>query len=329
MDTLIRFRGEYTPRNAVMLVVVMASTLFLASCCWNQKQNSASIRSYGGVWLEYYSDEQAHPQLLQEIKRQKEKYPDPNEFSTLYLKDGHLYTTYIVARLAGFDKSRAYLLSYFSQLPDEEKEFTGVCGAFSISPTHRRQIMSTLHSLHGGSTEAVLKRQRTLQSLVANMIRDKTSEDWKIGIVLHSYADSFAHTYMKEGRLVAYDRWVGHLWHGHRPDTIAFYPEKYKSYVAHLFDAINVKNKDKVVLTRIFDLIPMLTNDRRRAVDKFRELAETLEFEKEDYNEIGEQTRKRLDNKDIEGVIDLMEHRIRISGTERNDVTMMDLKILR
>jgi RHS repeat-associated protein len=63
--------------------------------------------------------------------------PDPNPYryvgnsptnatdpSGLYNASGHFYTTYLVAIVAGLSSDEAYRLAYYSQLPDQDAEFS-------------------------------------------------------------------------------------------------------------------------------------------------------------------------------------------------------------
>jgi hypothetical protein len=172
-----------------------------------------------------------------------------------YEIDGHLYTTFVVAVLAGLPVGRALELSWGSQVPDANRQFTAVSAAWnSLWNSHSRSIMRTLHSLHGGNEQAVMKRRHDLKVLVAGSLARK-EPDWKVGLMIHAYGDSYAHTYLKHGKEVAYGIPHGHAGDGHTPDKIGEFPEKYLAYVGQLYQDLGGHGDPVQRLDRIHRIV--------------------------------------------------------------------------
>lgn len=215
------------------------------------------------------------PELLEEIARQEKIYPDQSVGAQRYGRPGHQYTTFIVAALAGFSKEKAHKFAYFSQFPDDVKKFSATSAAIQLfNLTYRKQIMATLHSLHGGGENDVLKRRKDLKEFIQDGIETGSLEDYQIGLSIHAFADSYAHTKMKDGELVAYGYGVGHLFHGHTPDVIAYYPDKFRDYSCELFKALSLKTKCGKELKEFLSMIDRLKTSRDEELLKFEEYAQ-------------------------------------------------------
>lgn len=224
------------------------------------------------------------PEVLKEIKRLEEKYPEKSVGQPKYERSGHQYTTFIVAREAGLNSERSYRLSYFSQLPDDEKEFSATLAFFYLFDLeYRKQIMGILHSLHGGDHNAVLKRRRDLKDLIYNGIKNKSLEDYQIGLLIHAFADAYSHTAVHNGKLKAFDYTWGHLFHGHKPDIIAYDPELYREYACELYKALSLESSCLPQLNDLFKMIKGLEISRNIELPKFETYAKATWFFNEDY----------------------------------------------
>ncbi len=214
------------------------------------------------------------PELLKEVEQLEKEYLDVSGVAK-YRRAGHQYTTYIVSMAAGLGRDRSYELAYFSQFPDDEKRFSATLAAiYLFTPKYRREIMAVLHSLHGGNHEAVLKRRRSLQELVAQGIAEGTLKDYQVGLIIHALADSYAHTKEEDGKLVAFGYAVGHLFHGHEPDLIAYAPEKYKAYTCALFEALSQRTTCTSELAELHAMIERLKKQRNTELPKFEAYAQ-------------------------------------------------------
>ncbi len=240
------------------------------------------------------------PTLLKEIGRLEKKYPQVEKGHPKYRKSGHQFTAYIVARLAGLKKDRAYKLAYFAQFPDAEVEFSATMAfLYFWDLQYRKNIMSVLHSLHGGDHVAVLKRREDLKQLIYDGIRTQSLEDHQVGLIIHALADSYAHVKGDEDRLEAFGYGVGHLFHGHKPDIIAYAPERYKKFACALFQALSTTKDCMPVLEQLFSMIQRLEVSRDDELLKFEVFAhEILDFNDKKYEQDGEAWRNLVD-KDV------------------------------
>lgn len=170
--------------------------------------------------------------------------------SFLYEQDGHLYTTLQVAKEAGIDAKRAFVLSYYSQYPDIDPEYeaTPVALKYILWPPQwrwRDDITGRLHSLHGGNSEAVSERREELAQAVRESLADQ-SLDWRSGLLIHALGDSYAHTKsaFRTPSEHAYGKIIGHAipsLMGRSPDDIcdADNIPKYVGYVSALRKVMN------------------------------------------------------------------------------------------
>jgi hypothetical protein len=173
----------------------------------------------------------------------------------LYEIDGHLYTTFVVAMLAGMPVARAAELSWGSQIPDENRRLTAVSAAWnSLWNHHSRSIMQTLHSLHGGDAQAIHERRDDLKVLVSIGIA-QGEPDWKVGLMIHAFADSYAHTHVEHGTEEAYGIPWGHGGDGHTPDQIGNFPQKYLAYASNLYQALAGGRDPGAALARLRGIV--------------------------------------------------------------------------
>lgn len=199
-----------------------------------------------------FSPEEAIPKAL-----------DCASFGLEFVENGHLYTTYKVAILAGLDVQNALVLAYFSQYPDIDSEFNAVNQIENtlLDPEHRSLIMSKLHSLHGGNSAQIYTRKNQLGSSIKDLLASE--QYWKAGILIHSLGDAYAHTTGKLGDKdeKAYGPIFGHakdslldLLPGIRrdPDDIdrKIVREKYVAYVLDLFDLLRTPDANHSELNK-------------------------------------------------------------------------------
>lgn len=186
--------------------------------------------------------------------------------SLMFGPDGHLYTTFRISEFAGVDPQISYILAYFSQYPDIDKNYD----AFTLwkNPLNwvgdksdwKDFILSKLHSLHGGGSEQIKERKEKLANLIKQFISKK--EYWKAGVLIHSLGDAYAHTKdeINSASEEAYGVKMGHGLDtilGKDPDDLArtIVKKKYIEYVNHLFSILSLENADKTGLQLYCDSI--------------------------------------------------------------------------
>ena len=250
------------------------------------------------------------PELLREIERLERLYPEQSPGAPKFDRSGHQYTTFIIARIAGLDRELSHKLAYFSQFPDDVTKYSATNAAvFKLfNQTYRKQIMATLHSLHGGGEDAVLSRRKILKDLIQDGIQNKTLEPYQVGLVIHAFADAYAHTTVENGKLVAFGSRVGHLWHGHDPDIIAYDPPKYKEYACNLFMALAMKNTCQPYTDDLMKMIEGLKKSRNAELMKFESFSkEKYQFSENYYSQGGKEWEKNVREEDVISTIKLME----------------------
>lgn len=220
-------------------------------------------------------------------------------------KDGHQYTTFIVARLAGWDVEPAVELCWGSQIPDETKWFTAVWGAVPtvFGSRYHRSLMTTLHSLHGGSAKAVMRRQGDLQDLVTRQHASKAMQPWQIGLIIHAFGDSFAHV-RDDGRAFGYP--LGHALAGHGPDTISTHKDAYIPYVKALFASLAGKPANEE-LAPLFAVVETLTANEDDSVTKMATYAIKLGLTPAIDKAAREKWKTKISRHDIEATMAIME----------------------
>jgi len=192
--------------------------------------------------------------------------------NTRFESDGHQYTTYLVARMAGYNVSEAYVLSYYSQYPDLNLKYsaTWVSIIHLLNPftqKWRSDITGVLHSLHGGDNISVERRRKDLSNAVRGQLSISPLQYQQAGLIIHSFGDSFAHTKnaYKTPEEKAYGTFIGHALDLHEPDQVARSDvfEKYSAYVTHLFHALNIQGNgnEKALMDYIENLRPLVCDD--------------------------------------------------------------------
>jgi len=160
------------------------------------------------------------------------------DLNGLYGEAGHFYTTYLVARAAGYSQAAAYKLAYYSQYPDEDSKFDAI-------GSKRLDVQYYLHSLRGNDPT---KLREYLECLLKS---GKFTEEEK-GLLVHALGDTYAHAYPEiarrpgrsgqpyaTGNEVLYSPGLGHALAGHTPDYIGNNPAKYGRYVDQLYSSLS------------------------------------------------------------------------------------------
>ena len=310
-------------RITLGLLFVFAICFLGAQPIQIEDQDTTKLAS--GLELESYAEEPVNEELFEELNNQIKNNPDASKKPAafvLYDRGGHPYTTFIVAQIAGYDLDRSYILSFFSQLPDEERQFTATNGFWYINPEQRLLVMSTLHSLHGGVAAKVIDRRSDLKNILYSSIRDKTLDDWQIGIILHAYADSYAHTKGEGSNLKAYGYVIGHAMHPFKTDTIAYYPDKFKEYVKNLFEVLNVNNYNENVLNDFYKYIDQLSKNRWIALGQLYGLAMTKGYNQKDCDEKGKAIRMNIKPDDIITLMKNVERSFSASDKQTGNLTI-------
>lgn len=168
-------------------------------------------------------------------------------FYFYYEQDGHLYTTYKVAKEAGFSEKRALMLAYYTQYPDIDVDYLAVPVAIRnlLWPPGwewRDDITGGLHSLHGGDSDAIMARREELANILRDTLQDEKL-DWMSGMLIHALGDAYAHTkneYLRPEEK-AYGKVFGHACaslFGNSPDKICREDnkDKYLGYLQSLRD---------------------------------------------------------------------------------------------
>jgi hypothetical protein len=115
--------------------------------------------------------------------------------------------------------------------------------------------------------------------------------DYQAFLLLHAYADSYAHTYDSiNGFEYAYGPPLGHLFNGHWPDIIGNDIGKYQNYVLNLYQALGGKNpgtnqylKDLLTFAATLPFYPILDF----ASEQYGALRSSLDMERLARQELG------------------------------------------
>jgi hypothetical protein len=181
-------------------------------------------------------------------------FPDPS-FTT----DGHLYSTYLVARYEGINQIDAYTLAYYSEYPDIDGNFKAT-SAFIFSPHWRSDVRKVLHSLHGGDLDAIEVRRKALKMALSDSLNQAPPNYWQAGLIVHAFGDAYSHTTKELGdpNQEAYGSIICHLHHWKTPDQIArrkVFP-KYREFIEQLYNVIDVEGgADSGLLTEFLNTI--------------------------------------------------------------------------
>jgi hypothetical protein len=185
-----------------------------------------------------------------------------------YKSDGHLDTTYLIARYAGWDALSAAQLAYFSQAPDdfpiEYSAPSGTARLFLLQFDRAHLLSSVLHSLHGGGTDDVQARQRNLAALLNAQLAGHRGEQnfvdmWKAGFAIHAMGDSYAHVWginQQQAGQMSYNPVVGHIldgWVRGNPDIIGDNVDNYERFARALFDVLAMPGADREALDAYLD----------------------------------------------------------------------------
>lgn len=179
-------------------------------------------------------------------------------FAAFYGPGGHKFTTFCMARAAGFSKERSYVLSTYSQEPDDQAwmnatSFSNIVTAFGSKTIALKNI---LHSLHGGNPGAVETRRSAIEGLIEKKLASMDPRtDWEVGLLVHAYGDAYAHT---DENGDAYSPGIGHLLHWHGPDDIYNDIDKYMLYAGNLYElfrAVGGGPKDPAMLVQLKNLL--------------------------------------------------------------------------
>lgn len=183
---------------------------------------------------------------------------DRSEFE----EDGHLFTTLAIAELAKFSDQRMVTLSYYSQYPDIEKKYNAVPVSlkYLLIPwkwTWRNDITGALHSLHGGKRKQIDQRRHSIRQALSETII-KPELDWLSGLLIHAFADSYAHTKhnYNSKKEKAYNVWIGHAIPSifrDSPDCIAANKPKYIGYVNDLYNVLKSDTSNDIDFNLFID----------------------------------------------------------------------------
>lgn len=309
--------------NSLLRPAVLIQGLFVAFLLWTTtstaEQESTPRKS---VTFEEEMDAQralfsTAPAVLSEVARLREHMPKRSTGAAKYKRSGHEYTTYIVATLAGLDPERAHILSYFSQYPDDEIRFSATMAFFYLwDLEYRKQIMAVLHSLHGGDRKAVTQRRMALRNLLAENIRNGKLSDPELGLIIHAFADSYAH--VNSDNLQAFDYAFGHLFHGDSPDIISHDQSRYEEYACKLFNALSERpNLDCAAsLKQLFNLISSLSASGDDELPEFKTYAKQLGFNALLYDNLGQRFDNESGKKHVLHAIHAIENAIDLTPIE-------------
>lgn len=218
-------------KNKGYIFSVLVVSIMLAGCAANKITGEQEPLSAAGVCMK--------------------KLPPPPDPRLEFLPDGHLYTTLSIADIAGYDEPRQFLLSYYSQYPDIDTDYESVPVAlkYIFLPWKwewRNDIVGGLHTQHGGGRSVIDERRRNISRALSETLPDPQL-DWLSGLLIHAYADSYAHTKnaFNSEKERAYNVWIGHALPsllGEDPDSIktGTTETKYLGYITALYNDIKL-----------------------------------------------------------------------------------------
>ncbi|MDJ0826320.1 MAG: hypothetical protein QNJ16_12520 [Rhodobacter sp.] len=198
-----------------------------------------------------------------------------HDFQVEYTITGHAFTVGILANYAELDKrlgeSNADLerqLVFYAQAPDAYKyrymAFPAPQLKLLHNPTEAKRLLRVLHALHGMRGEALQKRRDHLRkALIWHLHSDEAKsnpEPWKIGLLLHAYADTFSHTCTFCDQETAYGPVLGHVYWP-SADKIGKYPEKFKRYTKTTLSALTLDDTGAEKLDRLLSRIDEIARD--------------------------------------------------------------------
>ncbi len=176
---------------------------------------------------------------------------DETKMRPLYNIFGHLDTPYLIARFAGRSEDESLWLSFYSEYPDESKDFSATGQFFNFGKEWRGFIYNKVHSLHGGNYKEIKKRRSDLKNSISKALTEPNIR--KAGLLIHALGDSYAHTKGKLNTIdeKAYGETIGHGLASlcfHDPDK-AFRisnRDKYIEFITELFNLLKTENADEV-----------------------------------------------------------------------------------
>lgn len=195
-----------------------------------------------------YADQKLSPVKATDVCMQR--------LSNKFNEYGHSYTTFMIADLAGRSEKETLALTYFSQYPDEDKEYDAIVNAIKnkipfLGGEFSRDAVRKLHSLHGGGRAIIDGRRKSLENAITVNLKNQ-NDLWKAGLLIHAYADTYAHTEGKYGAKdeEAFGPFAGHAFHsifGKDPDKFTDKNNipKYSAYVDHLFKLLKTNKADE------------------------------------------------------------------------------------
>lgn len=241
----------------------------------------------------------------------------PSQVSTevganTYGIDGHQWLTLRVAMAATDDFTLSHGLAYYAQYPDIDSSYNAIYLAPKIHlPDWQEAIMGNLHSLHGGGYCEVYQRRRALQALIDQSFNEKKTDVVKIGLLIHAFGDSYAHTrgdFGSEGES-AYGKPFGHLIDsilGNDPDKIKNAPLKARAYAKKLFSVLSSEStENSIVIDMILEDISNCRSNTCGLIDDFYS-AEDEEDSHEKLAEFTECMNSRSKKISKEKVLDLV-----------------------
>ncbi|MBI2398938.1 MAG: hypothetical protein HYV17_14210 [Xanthomonadales bacterium] len=166
-----------------------------------------------------------------------------------YGEAGHYYTTFIVARMLGYQSREAKTLALYSQLPDEIGTFDAIhqpiratlrTVGYAMMPEWASSAVLQPEPARVYDTETVQDYFHALTGFDARVETRVSAETVAsartlevAGLGIHRLADSFAHRRTDDPSKM-YVEPLGHLFGGHAPDEISTRPELYGDYVETL-----------------------------------------------------------------------------------------------
>jgi hypothetical protein len=244
-----------------------------------------------------------------------EQLPPPPEF----LQDGHLYTTLSVSNIAGYDEARQFLFSYYSQYPDIDSDYEAVPVAikYLLLPWKwewRNDIVGVLHSQYGGGRSAIDERRQKISNALSQTLTDPQL-DWLSGLLIHAYADSYAHTKntFNSKEEEAYNVWIGHAFptlFGQSPDNIKteISEPKYFAYITDLYSNLKLDVGDDQRFIKFKDFVDRLEcNDG--ACPNFNALYNNqpvVDTRIDEFIQCMNETSRQLSKEEIQKAIDLI-----------------------
>ncbi|MEP3427267.1 MAG: hypothetical protein ABJN98_01170 [Roseibium sp.] len=254
------------------------------------------------------AESQGSPDVEAKIVRLKEQYPRKKIGNPKWQRSGHQYTSFIISVLAGRSLEQSHKLAYYSQLPDDEIYFSATMAFFYLwNIEYRKEIMATLHSLHGGDLVAVERRRNVLKNLISDGIDNEVYEDYELGLMIHAFGDAYSHVKEEDGEVSAFSYTWGHLFHGHKPDIIFYDPPKYREYACALFQSLKRSGICNSELGDLYDMIGNLSSSPDKELAAFEKYAIALGFDADYYKAKSDAWSKLVGKNEVKSVVEVIE----------------------